>query len=124
MISRESAIGWDGSLLRVPHHGQFPVGGDNSALSVHAWPVQKMKYENGKKTGWRRGTNKPYFIFVCLSRKFLEITDDIAIGKMREDHKRDGSRTVAQSKDLTNVYMDDTMGNLDVRMEALQETLW
>jgi hypothetical protein len=82
------------------------------------------EYENGKKTEWKRGTNKLYFIFVCLSRKFLEITDDIAIGKMGKDYKRDGSRTIAQSEDLTDVYVDDTMGNLDVRMEALQETLW
>jgi hypothetical protein len=58
--------------------------------------------------------NKFYFVSVCLAREFLEITDDIAIGKIWKDHKRDRSTTVAQSDDLTDVYVDDAMGNLDV----------
>jgi len=68
--------------------------------------------------------NKLDFIFLCLARKLLEITDDIAIGKIWKDHQRDEFTTVAQSKNSTDVCVDDAMSNLDVRMQALQEILW
>ena len=49
----------------------------------------------------------------------LQITDYVAIDKTWQYQKRHGPIIVTQSKDTTDVCMNDPLGSLNVLMEAL-----
>jgi len=61
-----------------------------------------------------------YLLFVCLTGIALQKSDDIAIGKTWKDQNRNGSIFATQSKDTTDVWMNDPLGNLEILIEALR----
>ena len=52
-------------------------------------------------------------------RVFLQIADDIAVGEVWHDQNRYEAKTVAQSKDATNIWMIEAQGDEGILVETL-----